>query len=123
MSTVVCQAQVCGVVLLREDGAALLQHRDDIPGIADPGKAHYGPPVPDPPRRGHRDPAGRWLPHQLTATSSGRTRRPRPRFCVSCPSVIMRTNAADMAVQLAEERNEQHRPDDDRRTPRSARSA
>ena len=37
MSTVVCQAQVCGVVLLREDGAALLQHRDDIPGIADPG--------------------------------------------------------------------------------------
>jgi 8-oxo-dGTP pyrophosphatase MutT (NUDIX family) len=37
MSTVISQAQVCGVVLLREDGAALLQHRDDIPGIADPG--------------------------------------------------------------------------------------
>jgi hypothetical protein len=30
---------------------------------------------------------------------------------------------ADMAVQLAEERNEQHRPDDDRRTSRSARGA
>ena len=50
-------------------------------------------------------------------------RRPSARFCVSWPSVIMRTNAADMAVQLAEERNEQHRPDDDRRTSRSARSA
>jgi transketolase len=37
MSTLVSQAQVCGVVLLREDGAALLQHRDDIPSIADPG--------------------------------------------------------------------------------------
>jgi len=37
MSVVLIQAQVCGVVLLREDGAALLQHRDDIPGIADPG--------------------------------------------------------------------------------------
>ncbi len=29
--------QVVGVVLLREDGAALLQHRDDIPTISDPG--------------------------------------------------------------------------------------
>ena len=29
--------QVVGVVLLREDGAALLQHRDDIAGISDPG--------------------------------------------------------------------------------------
>lgn len=28
---------VCGVVLLRDDGAALLQLRDDIPTIADPG--------------------------------------------------------------------------------------
>jgi 8-oxo-dGTP pyrophosphatase MutT (NUDIX family) len=37
MSTILNQAQVCGVVLLRQDGAALLQHRDDIPGIADPG--------------------------------------------------------------------------------------
>ena len=37
MPAVTTQAQVCGVVLLREDGAALLQHRDDIPGIADPG--------------------------------------------------------------------------------------
>jgi 8-oxo-dGTP pyrophosphatase MutT (NUDIX family) len=37
MSTTLSQAQVCGVVLLREDGAALLQHRDAIPGIADPG--------------------------------------------------------------------------------------
>lgn len=37
MPLVLSQAQVCGVVLLREDGAALLQHRDDIPGIADPG--------------------------------------------------------------------------------------
>ncbi len=37
MSAILNQAQVCGVVLLREDGAALLQHRDDIPGIADPG--------------------------------------------------------------------------------------
>ena len=37
MSTTVTAAHVCGVVLLREDGAALLQHRDDIPGIADPG--------------------------------------------------------------------------------------
>lgn len=37
MSAILSQAQVCGVVLLRADGAALLQHRDDIPGIADPG--------------------------------------------------------------------------------------
>ena len=37
MSAVLSQAQVCGVVLLRRDGAALLQHRDDIPGISDPG--------------------------------------------------------------------------------------
>jgi 8-oxo-dGTP diphosphatase len=37
MPAVLSEAQVCGVVLLREDGAALLQHRDDIPGIADPG--------------------------------------------------------------------------------------
>jgi len=29
--------QVVGVVLLRHDGAALLQHRDDIPTISDPG--------------------------------------------------------------------------------------
>lgn len=29
--------QICGVVLLRGDGAALLQLRDDIPGINDPG--------------------------------------------------------------------------------------
>ena len=29
--------QVVGVVLLREDGAALLQHRDDSPTISDPG--------------------------------------------------------------------------------------
>lgn len=28
---------VCGVVVLRADGAALLQHRDDLPTIADPG--------------------------------------------------------------------------------------
>lgn len=28
---------VCGVVLLREDGGALLQLRDDIPTIMDPG--------------------------------------------------------------------------------------
>src|SRR6185295_2616156 len=28
---------VCGVVLLRGDGAALMQLRDDKPGIADPG--------------------------------------------------------------------------------------
>ena len=28
---------VCGVVLLRDDGAALLQLRDDKPGIQDPG--------------------------------------------------------------------------------------
>ncbi len=37
MSAVLTPAQVCGVVLLRRDGAALLQHRDDIPGIYDPG--------------------------------------------------------------------------------------
>lgn len=37
MSITLTAAHVCGVVLLREDGAALLQHRDDIPGIADPG--------------------------------------------------------------------------------------
>ena len=49
--------------------------------------------------------------------------RSSARFCVSWPSVIMRTNATDMAIQLAEERNEQHRPDDDRRTSRSARGA
>jgi 8-oxo-dGTP pyrophosphatase MutT (NUDIX family) len=29
--------QVVGVVLLRDDGAALLQHRDNIPTISDPG--------------------------------------------------------------------------------------
>ena len=29
--------QICGVVLLRDDGSALLQLRDDIPGINDPG--------------------------------------------------------------------------------------
>jgi 8-oxo-dGTP diphosphatase len=29
--------QVVGVVLLRGDGAALLQHRDNIPTISDPG--------------------------------------------------------------------------------------
>lgn len=29
--------QVVGIVVLRDDGAALLQHRDDIPTIADPG--------------------------------------------------------------------------------------
>ena len=29
--------QVVGVVLLRDDGAALLQHRDDISSISDPG--------------------------------------------------------------------------------------
>ena len=28
---------VCGIVVLRSDGAALLQHRDDIPTIQDPG--------------------------------------------------------------------------------------
>lgn len=28
---------VCGVIVLRSDGAALLQHRDDIPTINDPG--------------------------------------------------------------------------------------
>jgi 8-oxo-dGTP pyrophosphatase MutT (NUDIX family) len=28
---------VCGVIVLRPDGAALLQHRDDIPTINDPG--------------------------------------------------------------------------------------
>ena len=28
---------VCGIVVLRADGAALLQHRDDIPTIQDPG--------------------------------------------------------------------------------------
>src|SRR5437879_5834185 len=32
-----CAAAVCGVVLLRSDGAALLQLRDDKPGIQDPG--------------------------------------------------------------------------------------
>lgn len=31
------QREVVGVVLLRDDGAALLQHRDDIPTISDPG--------------------------------------------------------------------------------------
>jgi 8-oxo-dGTP pyrophosphatase MutT (NUDIX family) len=29
--------QVVGVVLLRPDGAALLQHRDNLPAISDPG--------------------------------------------------------------------------------------
>lgn len=29
---------VAGAVLLRSDGAVLLQHRDDIPGISNPGK-------------------------------------------------------------------------------------
>jgi 8-oxo-dGTP pyrophosphatase MutT (NUDIX family) len=29
--------QVVGVVVLRDDGAALLQHRDNIPTISDPG--------------------------------------------------------------------------------------
>lgn len=28
---------VCGIVVLKPDGSALLQHRDDIPQIADPG--------------------------------------------------------------------------------------
>jgi 8-oxo-dGTP pyrophosphatase MutT (NUDIX family) len=28
---------VCGIIVLRADGAALLQHRDDIPTINDPG--------------------------------------------------------------------------------------
>jgi 8-oxo-dGTP diphosphatase len=28
---------VCGIIVLRRDGAALLQHRDDIPTINDPG--------------------------------------------------------------------------------------
>lgn len=28
---------VCGIIVLRTDGAALLQHRDDIPVINDPG--------------------------------------------------------------------------------------
>lgn len=31
------QSTVCGVIVLRADGAALLQHRDDIPTINDPG--------------------------------------------------------------------------------------
>jgi 8-oxo-dGTP pyrophosphatase MutT (NUDIX family) len=30
-------SDVSGVVLLRQDGAALMQLRDDIPGISDPG--------------------------------------------------------------------------------------
>jgi len=30
-------SDVCGVVLLRDDGAALMQLRDDIPAISDPG--------------------------------------------------------------------------------------
>ena len=34
---VIQDTAVCGVVLLRSDGAALLQLRDDKPGIADPG--------------------------------------------------------------------------------------
>ena len=29
---------VAGAILLRSDGAVLLQHRDDIPGISNPGK-------------------------------------------------------------------------------------
>jgi 8-oxo-dGTP pyrophosphatase MutT (NUDIX family) len=32
-----CNSTVCGVVLLRDDGAALLQWRDDKPTIQDPG--------------------------------------------------------------------------------------
>jgi 8-oxo-dGTP pyrophosphatase MutT (NUDIX family) len=28
---------VCGIIILRKDGAALLQHRDNIPTINDPG--------------------------------------------------------------------------------------
>jgi 8-oxo-dGTP pyrophosphatase MutT (NUDIX family) len=32
-----CNGAVCGVVLLRDDGAALLQLRDDKPTIQDPG--------------------------------------------------------------------------------------
>ena len=35
--SVIRDTAVCGVVLLRSDGAALLQLRDDKPGIADPG--------------------------------------------------------------------------------------
>lgn len=37
MNPLVPTATVCGIVVLRADGAALLQHRDDIPTIADPG--------------------------------------------------------------------------------------
>jgi len=37
VSALISQAQISGVVLLRHDGAVLLQHRDDIPGIFDPG--------------------------------------------------------------------------------------
>lgn len=37
MSQTGARQDVCGVVLLREDGAALLQLRDDKPGISDPG--------------------------------------------------------------------------------------
>lgn len=37
MSAQVITGAVSGVVLLREDGAALLQLRDDKPGILDPG--------------------------------------------------------------------------------------
>ena len=35
--SVVPGSTVCGVIVLRADGAALLQHRDDIPTINDPG--------------------------------------------------------------------------------------
>lgn len=31
------KSTVCGVIVLRADGAALLQHRDDVPTINDPG--------------------------------------------------------------------------------------
>lgn len=31
------ESTVCGIIVLRADGAALLQHRDDIPTINDPG--------------------------------------------------------------------------------------
>lgn len=39
---------VAAIFLLREDGAALLQHRDDKPGVRNPGT--WGPPG------GHREP-------------------------------------------------------------------
>ena len=37
MSALESSTSVCGVIVLRRDGAALLQHRDDIPTINDPG--------------------------------------------------------------------------------------